>query len=101
MGALAQRLADRLIVTSDNPRDEDPQAIIADIVAGLPGSSASVTIEPDRAQAILSAVLSAATNDVVLIAGKGHETYQEIRGVRHGFSDVDHAILALHHWGQS
>ena len=87
MGALAQRLADRLIVTSDNPRDEDPQAIIADIVAGLPGSSASVTIEPDRAQAILSAVLSAATNDVVLIAGKGHETYQEIAGHREPFDD--------------
>ncbi|MEI7569580.1 MAG: bifunctional UDP-N-acetylmuramoyl-L-alanyl-D-glutamate--2,6-diaminopimelate ligase MurE/UDP-N-acetylmuramoyl-tripeptide--D-alanyl-D-alanine ligase MurF [Alcaligenaceae bacterium] len=87
MGEIAQRLADRVLVTSDNPRDENPHAIIADIVAGLPGSSANVTIEPDRAQAILNAVLSAAANDVVLIAGKGHETYQEVCGTRERFDD--------------
>ena len=95
MGEIAQRLADRVIVTSDNPRDEDPQAIIAQIVAGLPGSSAQVTIEPDRAQAILAAVLGAACNDVVLIAGKGHETYQEIAGERAPFDDRQWAQAAL------
>ena len=95
MGEVAQRLADRVIVTSDNPRDEDPQAIIAQIVAGLPASSAKVTIEPDRAQAILAAVLGAACNDVVLIAGKGHETYQEVAGVRAPFDDRQWAQAAL------
>jgi murE/murF fusion protein len=95
MGEVAQRLADRVIVTSDNPRDEDPQAIIAQIVAGLPGSSAKVTIEPDRAQAILAAVLGAACNDVVLIAGKGHETYQEVAGQRAPFDDRQWAQAAL------
>jgi murE/murF fusion protein len=95
MGEVAQRLADRLIVTSDNPRDEDPQSIIAQIVAGLPGSSAKVTIEPDRAQAILAAVLGAACNDVVLIAGKGHETYQEVAGQRTPFDDRQWAQAAL------
>jgi murE/murF fusion protein len=95
MGEVAQRLADRLIVTSDNPRDEDPQSIIAQIVAGLPDSSATVTIEPDRAQAILVAVLGAACNDVVLIAGKGHETYQEVAGQRTPFDDRQWAQAAL------
>jgi murE/murF fusion protein len=84
-----------LILTSDNPRDEDPQSIIAQIVAGLPGSSAKVTIEPDRAQAILAAVLGAACNDVVLIAGKGHETYQDLAGQRTPFDDRHWAQAAL------
>ncbi|MEI8401380.1 MAG: bifunctional UDP-N-acetylmuramoyl-L-alanyl-D-glutamate--2,6-diaminopimelate ligase MurE/UDP-N-acetylmuramoyl-tripeptide--D-alanyl-D-alanine ligase MurF [Alcaligenaceae bacterium] len=95
MGEVAQRLADRLIVTSDNPRDENPHEIIAQIVAGLPGASANVTIEMDRAQAILAAVLGAAPNDVVLIAGKGHETYQEIAGQRAPFDDRQWAQAAL------
>lgn len=95
MGEVAQRLADRVIVTSDNPRAEDPHAIIAQIVAGLPGSSAKVTIEPDRAQAILAAVLGASCKDVVLIAGKGHETYQEIAGQRAPFDDRQWAQAAL------
>ena len=95
MGEVAQRLSDRLIVTSDNPRDENPHAIIAEIVAGLPGASANVKIEVDRAQAILAAVLGAAPNDVVLIAGKGHETYQEIAGQRAPFDDRQWAQAAL------
>lgn len=95
MGEVAQRLADRLIVTSDNPRDEHPQAIIAQIVAGCPVASTNVKIEPDRAQAILAAVLSAAPNDVVLIAGKGHETYQEFEGQRTPFDDRQWARAAL------
>jgi UDP-N-acetylmuramoyl-L-alanyl-D-glutamate--2,6-diaminopimelate ligase len=57
--------------------------------------------ESDRAKAIASMVASAQAQDVVLIAGKGHETYQEIQGVKHGFSDADHAALALHQWGRA
>ena len=95
MGEVAQRLADRLIVTSDNPRDENPQAIMTQIVAGLPAACANLQTEPDRAQAILAAVLGAAPDDVVLIAGKGHETYQEIAGQRMPFDDRQWAQAAL------
>jgi UDP-N-acetylmuramoyl-L-alanyl-D-glutamate--2,6-diaminopimelate ligase len=87
MGAIAARLADRVLVTSDNPRSEDPLKIIAAI--GLAES------EPDRARAIAKLILGAAPNDVVLIAGKGHETYQEIAGHRTHFSDEEHARAAL------
>ena len=95
MGEVAQRLADRLIVTSDNPRDEHPQEIITQIVTGFSVASTNVKIEPDRAQAILAAVLGAAPNDVVLIAGKGHETYQELEGQRTPFDDRQWAQAAL------
>ncbi len=95
MGEVAQRLADRLIVTSDNPRDEKPLVIIDQIIAGFSGSSTEVNIEPDRAQAILAAVLGAAPNDVVLIAGKGHETYQEVTGRRVFFDDRQWAQAAF------
>src|SRR5690606_3715343 len=76
MGAAAARLADRVIVTSDNPRDEDPAAIAADIVRGF-GAATPYEIVPDRARAIAAAIAAAAAGDVVLIAGKGHETTQE------------------------
>jgi UDP-N-acetylmuramyl-tripeptide synthetase len=92
MGAAASRLADRVIVTNDNPRFENPRAIIAEIRRGVRGGC---TIEPDRRRAITSALRSARRGDVVLIAGKGHEPYQEIRGVRHPFSDVQSARAAL------
>jgi UDP-N-acetylmuramoyl-L-alanyl-D-glutamate--2,6-diaminopimelate ligase len=92
MGAVAARLADRVVVTSDNPRGEDPLTIIAGIVAGMPPPR---RIEADRAQAIAAAVSEAATCDVILLAGKGHEPYQEIAGVRHPFSDLDAAKSAL------
>lgn len=85
MGRVAHARADRVVVTSDNPRSEDPDAIIADIVAGLDPSG--VIVEPDRAAAIGLALAQAAPGDTVLIAGKGHETYQEIAGVRHPFDD--------------
>ncbi|MFN3593849.1 MAG: bifunctional UDP-N-acetylmuramoyl-L-alanyl-D-glutamate--2,6-diaminopimelate ligase MurE/UDP-N-acetylmuramoyl-tripeptide--D-alanyl-D-alanine ligase MurF [Thiobacillaceae bacterium] len=98
MGACAAALADRVIVTSDNPRFEDPAAIIADILAGMPPGQTAIT---DRAEAIRTAVTEAATGDVVLIAGKGHEDYQEIHGVRHPFSDVEVARSALASRGQS
>ncbi len=92
MGDIAARLADRVLVTSDNPRGEDPLTIIAGIVAGMPPPR---RIEPDRAQAIAAAVLEADARDVILLAGKGHEAYQEIAGVRHPFSDLDAAQSAL------
>ena len=92
MGALAERLADRVIVTSDNPRSEDPLAIIDQIVAGM---HSSPTIEPDRERAILAAIAAADSRDVILLAGKGHETYQDIAGRRLPFSDVEVAKKAL------
>ncbi|MDT3736652.1 MAG: UDP-N-acetylmuramoyl-L-alanyl-D-glutamate--2,6-diaminopimelate ligase [Denitratisoma sp.] len=91
MGEVAARRADAVILTSDNPRDEDPQAILADIARGAPGAR---TIA-DRAEAIRAALAQADARDVVLIAGKGHEAYQEIAGRRQPFSDVDCAVAAL------
>jgi len=87
MGAIACRFADRVIVTSDNPRSEAPDAIIQDILSGCEG--ASPMVEEDRASAIALAVSEARPGDTVLIAGKGHETYQEVDGVRLPFSDAD------------
>jgi UDP-N-acetylmuramoyl-L-alanyl-D-glutamate--2,6-diaminopimelate ligase len=92
MGALAERLADRVLLTSDNPRSEDPDAIIAAIAAGM---KAKPEIEADRARAIETAIGEAGARDVILLAGKGHEPYQEIAGVRHPFSDLEHARTAL------
>ena len=93
MGAVAARLADHVVVTSDNPRTESPDDIIRDIVAGC--DHASLCVEPDRAAAIGLAVSQASTGDLVLIAGKGHEAYQEIDGKRHPFSDAEHACRHL------
>jgi UDP-N-acetylmuramoyl-L-alanyl-D-glutamate--2,6-diaminopimelate ligase len=85
-----------VIITSDNPRNEAPQNIIQDIVAGVPGTGkANYTIESDRARAIQDAIELARPGDVVLIAGKGHENYQEIKGVCQPFDDVEQARLAL------
>lgn len=94
MGAVAQREADAVVLTSDNPRNEDPQAILAEIRAGIPEQSVVQALE-DRREAILSVVDHVALRDVVLVAGKGHEAYQEIRGLRHPFSDVEVAAEAL------
>jgi UDP-N-acetylmuramoyl-L-alanyl-D-glutamate--2,6-diaminopimelate ligase len=92
MGAIAAAKADKAIITSDNPRDEDPAQILADIAAGA--GTAAVTLV-DRKAAIQAAVLEAGPRDVLLVAGKGHEDYQEIKGRRWPFSDVDEARLAL------
>jgi UDP-N-acetylmuramoyl-L-alanyl-D-glutamate--2,6-diaminopimelate ligase len=92
MGAIASRLADRVLVTSDNPRSEDPLAIIREIERGIPGAH---EVEADRARAIESVISSSKKDDVVLIAGKGHETYQEIAGRRLHFSDEEQARAAL------
>ncbi len=86
MGAIAARLADHVVVTDDNPRGEDPHDIVADILAGLPAGR-QVTVERDREKAIAGAVAAAAPGDLVVVAGKGHEDYQEVAGVRHPFSD--------------
>jgi UDP-N-acetylmuramoyl-L-alanyl-D-glutamate--2,6-diaminopimelate ligase len=94
MAARSEAHADHLCLTSDNPRSEDPAHILAQMVSGLK-LPAQVTVEPDRARAIASVVARAASADVVLIAGKGHETTQEIAGVKHPFSDVEHARRAL------
>ena len=88
MGSACARLADRLVVTSDNPRSEDPAAIIAQILKGVPEDKAGlVRVEPDRRKAIESALAEAGADDVVIVAGKGHETTQEINGVKHPFDD--------------
>lgn len=92
MGAVAAGLADAVIVTSDNPRSEDPASIIKQVVSGM--DKAYLT-EPDRALAIRQAVQSARKGDIVLVAGKGHEDYQEIAGVKTPFSDAEVAIAAL------
>jgi UDP-N-acetylmuramoyl-L-alanyl-D-glutamate--2,6-diaminopimelate ligase len=94
MGA-ASLAADHVIVTSDNPRTEDPAEIIEQIVAGMDQASTPHLEILDRAAAILSAVRHATKADVILLAGKGHETYQEIKGKKLPFLDADHAALAL------
>jgi UDP-N-acetylmuramoyl-L-alanyl-D-glutamate--2,6-diaminopimelate ligase len=91
MGQIAFELADRAILTSDNPRSEDPLAIVAEVLAGAPG----LEVEPDRARAIERAIEGAAEGDVVLIAGKGHEQGQEVDGVLHPFDDREVARRVL------
>jgi len=95
MGRIAARLADRVFLTSDNPRGEDPGAIIADILEGAQQCRRDFAVDPDRRGAIGAAVAAARRGDIVLVAGKGHERYQEIGGTRHPFSDVTVAREAL------
>ncbi|WP_124553314.1 UDP-N-acetylmuramoyl-L-alanyl-D-glutamate--2,6-diaminopimelate ligase [Methylophilus methylotrophus] len=92
MGRIADELADTVIVTNDNPRSENPYAIIAAIAEGM---TRDVEIETDRAKAIALAISQAAKGDVVLVAGKGHEDYQEIQGIRYPFSDAEWVQNAL------
>ena len=94
MGAIAAQQADRVLVTSDNPRSERPEVIISQILRGLTGQ-VPVIVEPDRKLAIAQAVQQASANDVLLIAGKGHEDYQEVAGQRLPFSDLDEVRGAL------
>ncbi|HJU39280.1 MAG TPA: UDP-N-acetylmuramoyl-L-alanyl-D-glutamate--2,6-diaminopimelate ligase [Tahibacter sp.] len=94
MGAIAEKLADVAIVTDDNPRSEDGDAIAAAVVGGFVDKSRAI-VERDRAKAIARAVSAAKAGDVVLIAGKGHEPYQEIAGRKLPFDDLDHARRAL------
>jgi UDP-N-acetylmuramoyl-L-alanyl-D-glutamate--2,6-diaminopimelate ligase len=94
MGAIAERMADVVIVTDDNPRGEDGDAIVAQIVAGMRAPERA-TIERDRARAIDIAIAQANAGDVVLVAGKGHETYQEVGGAKHRFDDLQVARATL------
>jgi UDP-N-acetylmuramoyl-L-alanyl-D-glutamate--2,6-diaminopimelate ligase len=95
MGRAAGALASRVIVTSDNPRSEDPARIIADILPGLDGARAQVTVQADRASAIEEAITLAEPGDVVLLAGKGHETYQLVGDRTLDFDDRVEARKAL------
>lgn len=94
MAAVAQKNADQVVVTSDNPRDESAATIVSQILLGLTHCD-SVYVETDRALAIAQTLAQAQPGDVVLLAGKGHENYQEVRGVKHPFSDRTHAEAAL------
>ena len=94
MGRVAEELADSVVLTSDNPRSESPAAIIDEILAGL-RSTEGVHVEADRRRAITGAIAEASAGETVLVAGKGHETYQEIAGVRHPFDDRQVAREAL------
>ncbi len=96
MGKAAEG-ADQIVVTTDNPRTESPQAIIEQICAGIEHNHALAVI-PNRAEAIGQTIAKASADDVILLAGKGHETYQEIDGVRHPFSDIEQAERALQSW---
>jgi UDP-N-acetylmuramoyl-L-alanyl-D-glutamate--2,6-diaminopimelate ligase len=87
MLGIARRIADQVVVTSDNPRTEKPEAIIADILAGSDEAGAPILVEPDRRAAIGSALAQARDGDLVAVYGKGHEDYQEIDGVKHPFDD--------------
>jgi len=99
MGHIAARFADRIVVTSDNPRSEDPSLIANAVARGVRDEgNRRWTIEVDRGDAIRNAIGSAKAGDVVLVAGKGHETYQERDGVRTPFSDADVASAALSAW---
>jgi UDP-N-acetylmuramyl-tripeptide synthetase len=102
MAAVAEKNADHLMVTSDNPRTEKPEAIISQMLLGLSHGvfeAQHVHVEPNRALAIAQAIAQAAPQDIVLIAGKGHEDYQDVAGTKHPFSDQAHALAALaqHH----
>ena len=98
MGKLAERLADKVVVTTDNPRTENPVNIIDETLAGCSHADSVIVIE-DRAAAIAWAVANANENDVVLIAGKGHEDYQEVGGDRRPLSDYALALAAANSKG--
>ena len=86
MGRISGELSGFTIITSDNPRNEDPQAIIRQILSGM-DAAAQITVEPDRRKAIHFALAHAAAGDSVVVCGKGHETTQEIKGVKYPFDD--------------
>jgi UDP-N-acetylmuramoyl-L-alanyl-D-glutamate--2,6-diaminopimelate ligase len=97
MAAVAERLADGVLVTDDNPRSEEPLAILDEIRSGFAKPEA-VRFVSGRGEAIAQLIAEAGADDVLLLAGKGHEDYQEIAGVRQPFSDLDEAVAALARW---
>ena len=94
MGAVAERNADHILITSDNPRSEDPQAIMEMVRGGISKDAQNVQVIADRASAIMAAIRHADACDIVLVAGKGHETTQETNGKKFDFSDQEHIRLA-------
>lgn len=99
MGAMAKRFADKVVLTSDNPRNESANAIVSQILLGMGvGESEGVQVQVDRGLAIAETIAQTRKNDVIVIAGKGHEDYQEIAGVKSPFSDQAHARAALAAW---
>jgi UDP-N-acetylmuramoyl-L-alanyl-D-glutamate--2,6-diaminopimelate ligase len=94
MGRIAESIADHVMVTSDNPRSEVPEKIMADILSGFEVPE-KAQVNADRATAILQTIRHAKPEDVILIAGKGHEETQEIAGKKHPFSDRVHVQLAM------
>ncbi len=94
MGAVVEQLADQIIITSDNPRSEEPLEIIKMIRAGMTDDASNIQMIADRAAAIMAAVRHAGAHDIVLVAGKGHETSQESNGKKCDFSDQEHILLA-------
>ena len=96
MAQEAAKQSDKVIITSDNPRFEEPQDIINDMLAGLDTTQMKKVIAiADRREAIKTACMLAKKNDVILIAGKGHEDYQEIKGVKHHFDDKEEVQKAF------
>ena len=98
MGEIAARMADVVVITSDNPRTEEPNGIVAQIAQGAMHGTAHVLIEVDRRVAIDAAIAQAGMADVVLVAGKGHEAYQDIMGVKHPYSDLEQVNQAIQKW---
>lgn len=98
MGAISELFADVVVITDDNPRFEDARKIVDAILAGIKNQT-TVKVEQDRGRAIHYAIAEASADDVILIAGKGHEQYQELQGVKTPFSDLTHAQAALHDRG--
>ena len=99
MGEVSGLLSDYTVITSDNPRTEKPEAIIEDILTGINKTDGKYEVEPDRTTAIKLAISMAKPGDTVLIAGKGHEDYQEINGVKHHFDDAEKAAIAVKELG--
>jgi UDP-N-acetylmuramoyl-L-alanyl-D-glutamate--2,6-diaminopimelate ligase len=90
MASIACKLSDKVVLTSDNPRDEDPMEIIREMQTGvMPSETRKTLVLADREEAIKTACMMAKENDIVLVAGKGHETYQEIKGVKFPFDDKE------------
>jgi UDP-N-acetylmuramyl-tripeptide synthetase len=100
MARSAEENADVVCLTSDNPRNEDPRLIVEQMLQGMQHPD-KAEVQLDRSTAIAGSIAHAKSHDVLLIAGKGHETYQEVKGQKLPFSDADHVLLALQRWGQA
>lgn len=98
MGEIAARLADTVVVTSDNSRTESPQLIIENILIGTRNATVTVLAEIDRRVAVDQTIANAQANDVILVAGKGHEPYLDVMRVKQPYSDIEQVQKALQHW---